>query len=924
MTIRNLDLLFNPRSVAVIGASNRAGSLGAVLTRKLLEGGLDGPIMPVNPKYTHIQSIPAYPDIAALPAAPDLAVIATPPDTVPGLIAELGAAGTRAAIVITAGFSDGKGATLKKAMLDAARPHLLRIVGPNCLGVLAPPAGLNASFGHIAPGKGHLAFVTQSGAILTSIIDWAAERELGFSHLVSLGDMSDVDFGDMLDYLANDANTHAILLYVEAITQPRKFMSAARAAARSKPVIVVKAGRFAESAAAATSHTGALAGTDAVYDAAFRRAGMLRVYELSELFDAAETLGRTAHPGGDRLTILTNGGGLGVMATDALMEQGGQLAVLPDEAIRELNAVLPATWSGANPVDIIGDAPQARYAKALEILLESDHQDAILVLNAPTAIASSLDAARAVVETMRAAPGAAASKEPHRPVISGHHAPTILTSWVGGARARDAARLFADNGVPTFSTPAAAVRGFMHLATWRRNQILLLETPPSLPEEFDPDTAAARAQVADLLAHGAEWLDAIAAKRLLATYDIPIAVTLAAATPAEAAAAASRLGGPVALKILSPDITHKTDVGGVRLNLADPVAVEAAAADMQAHIAATVPEARLDGFMVEQMIARPGAYELIAGMTTDRQFGPVILFGQGGTAVEVSDDKTLALPPLNLRLARSMIEQTRIYRQLRGFRGLPAVDIDAIALTLIKLAQLIADVPEIQEIDINPLLADADGVVALDARVRLAPVPAAASATGGTPGSADRLAIRPYPKELEEEITAGDETFLLRPIVPEDEPALQAAFTRLTQEEVRFRFTVPRKSLPYVDAARFTQIDYDREMAFVLTQRGVRAGGEIFGVARLHADPDNECAEYAIIVRKEFTGRGLGVLLMNRLVAYARARGTAEIFGYVLGDNHRMLDICAEIGFSRTTLPDDPAVFRVSLSLRDRAAGRAG
>lgn len=901
MTIRNLDRLFKPRSVAVIGASNRAGSLGAVLTRNVLTGGLDGPVMPVNPKYPHIQSVPAYPDVAALPAIPDLAVIATPPETVPGLIAELGAAGTRAAVVITAGFS-GSGANLKKAMLDAARPHLLRIVGPNCLGVLAPPAGLNASFGHITPGKGHLAFVTQSGAILTSIIDWAAERELGFSHLVSLGDMSDVDFGDMLDYLANDTNTHAILLYVEAITQPRKFMSAARAAARSKPVIVVKAGRFAESAAAATSHTGALAGTDAVYDAAFRRAGMLRVYELSELFDAAETLGRTAHPGGDRLTILTNGGGLGVMATDALMELGGQLAALPEDARTRLDAVLPATWSGANPVDIIGDAPPGRYAKALEILLENDQQDAILVLNAPTAIASSVEAARAVVD----------AAERHRSGATGGASPTILTSWVGGARARGAARLFADHDIPTFSTPADAVRGFLHLATWRRNQALLMETPPSLPEEFEPDTRAARAEVRDQLAAGADWLDAIAAKRLLATYGIPVAETVAASSPAEAAAAAERLGGPVALKILSPDITHKTDVGGVRLNLADSDAVEAAATEMQTRISSAVPEARLDGFMIERMISRPGAYELIAGMTSDRQFGPVILFGQGGTAVEVSDDKTIALPPLNMRLARSMIEQTRIYRQLRGFRGLEPVDLDAIALTLIQLAQLVADIPEIQEIDINPLLADARGVIALDARVRLSPTETGADKASA---SAERLAIRPYPRELEEEIDAGDAAFLLRPIVPEDEPALQAAFARLTPEEVRLRFAVPRKTLPHVDAARFTQIDYDREMAFVLTEKGMRFGGEIYGVARLHADPDNERAEYAIIVRKEFTDRGLGTLLMDRLVSYARTRGTGEIFGYVLTDNHRMLDLCARMGFSRAALPDDPGVLRVSLDL---------
>ena len=895
MTIRNLEYLFRPRSVAIVGASDRAGSLGAVLTRNLLQAGLDGPVYPVNPKYDRIQGVPCHARIADLPGGADLAVIATPPPTVPGLIAELGAAGTRAAIVITAGFGESGGpdaAALKTAMLEAARPHLLRIVGPNCLGVMAPPAGLNASFSHLAPAEGNLAFVTQSGAIVTSIIDWADERGLGFSHLVSLGDMSDVDFGDMLDYLANDPGTHAILLYIEAVTHARKFMSAARAAARSKPVIVVKSGRFAESARAAASHTGALAGADAVYDAAFRRAGMLRVYELSELFDAAETLGRSSRPAGDRLTILTNGGGLGVMATDKLIELGGRLAELPDPAVRRLDAVLPRTWSRANPVDIIGDAPGDRYARALEILMDAGGQDAILVLNSPTAIASGMDAARAVIDTARQRKG-----------------PALLTSWVGGRQARDAQRLFADNGIASYDTPGDAVRGFMHLVTWRRNQQLLMETPPSLPEEFSPDMAAAGGTIAAALADGGDWLGGIEAKALLAAYDIPVAETVAAANPAAAAAAAARLGGPVALKILSPDITHKTDVGGVLLGLKTPEAVAEAAADMLARVAGARPEARIDGFTVEPMIVRPGAYELIVGMTCDAQFGPVILFGQGGTAVEVANDKTLALPPLNMQLARRMIEGTRIYRQLRGYRGLPPARLDAVALTLIKIAQMIADFPEIQEIEINPLLADADGAIAIDARVRV-------TATENAGSGADRLAIRPYPKELEETVEIDGRHLLLRPIVPEDEPCLQAGFARLSPEEVRMRFAGARKSLPHVEAARFTQIDYDREMALVLAEPGRPGDAELFAVVRIHADPDNERAEFAIVVRREIAGRGAGSLLMNRIVDYARKRGTGEIFGYVLAENARMLDLCARLGFARAPVPEDATVVRVSRTLR--------
>ena len=861
MTIRNLDRMFKPRSVAVIGARNREGALGAVLTRNLLRGGLDGPVMPVNPKYTHVQSAAAYADIASLPVIPDLAVIATPPHTFPGLIAELGARGTRAAIVITAGISGGTdNGRLRQAMLDAARPHLLRIVGPNCLGAMAPPMGLNASFGHIPPLPGSIAFVTQSGAIVTSIVDWATGRGIGFSHIVSLGDMSDVDFGDMLDYLANDSGTEAILLYIEAVTNPRKFMSAARAASRSKPVIAIKAGRYSESAKAAASHTGALAGSDDVYDAAFRRAGMLRVFELEELFDAVETLSKAGLPKGDRLTILTNGGGMGVMATDTLIANGGHLASLTAATLNRLDAVLPPTWSRANPVDIIGDAPGSRYADALDILLQNGEQDAFLILNSPTAVASATDAATAVVNTLR-----------------GRDAPAVLTSWIGGDSTRQARNLFAENNIPTYETPAQAVTAFTHLVTYRRNQEILMET-------------------------------AIEAKGMLAAYGIPVAETATAATPADAAEAAARIAAPVALKILSPDITHKTDIGGVLLGLDGGEAVEAAATSMLDRIALARPDARIDGFMIERMIRRPGAYELIAGMSTDAQFGPVILFGQGGTSVEITNDKALGLPPLNMHLATDMIEQTRIWHLLKGYRGLPPVNLDAVALTLIRLSRMIVDFPQIQEIDINPLLADSAGVIALDARMRVA----ATEETGE-----DRLAIRPYPKDLEETVTLpGEAELFLRPIVPEDEPALQKAFAGLTREETRLRFAAIRKTLPHVEAARFTQIDYDREMALVLTEPGPAGKTDIHGVVRIHADPDNEQAEYAIIVRKPMTGRGWGTLLMDRIIAYARQRGTGRIFGYVLSENRPMLDLCARLGFDRQPMPEEPSITLVSLNLR--------
>lgn len=896
MTIRNLDYLFRPKSVAVIGASNLEGSLGAVLTRNLLQGGLDGPVMPVNPKYAHVQSAAAYADIAALPVAPDLAVIVTPPATVPKLIADLGARGTRAAIVISAGFSGNPDAArLKQDMLDAARPHLLRVVGPNCLGVMAPPAGLNASFGHLPPLPGNLAFVTQSGAIVTSIIDWATGRGIGFSNIVSLGDMSDVDFGDMLDYLANDDATDAILLYIEAVTNPRKFMSAARAAARSKPVIVIKSGRFSESAKAAASHTGALAGSDAVYDAAFRRAGMLRVFELEELFDAAETLSKAGLPQGDRLTILTNGGGMGVMATDTLMATGGHLAELSDSVITALDRVLPPTWSRANPVDIIGDAPGSRYADALQILMKDGDQDALLILNSPTAVASATDAAKAVTS-----------------ILQGRDDQTVLTSWIGGDSTHAARDMFAAHNVPTYETPSQAVAAFMHLVTYRRNQEILMETPPAAPADIQPDLGRARMLVETALADGRDWMTAIEAKQMLAAYGIPVAATLAADTPAGAAAAAREIDAPVALKILSPDITHKTDVGGVILGLDGADAVEAAATAMLAGIARARPEAQIDGFMIEEMIRRPGAYELITGMSTDDQFGPVILFGQGGTSVEVTKDKALGLPPLNRHLAADMIEQTRIWNLLKGYRGLPPVDLDAVALTLIRISRMIVDFPQIRELDINPLLADPDGVIALDARVRVAATDMAGE---------DRLSIRPYPAQLEETIERhGDTPLLLRPIVPEDEPSLQKAFAGLTPEESRLRFAGLRKTLPHVDAARFTQIDYDREMALVLTEPGAPGTTDIFGVVRIHADPDNEQAEYAIIIGKAMSGNGYGTLLMNRIIDYARTRGTGSIFGYVLSENRRMLDLCRELGFERALIPEDASVTRVTLNLRTGGA----
>ena len=897
MSIRNLEFLFKPKSIALIGASKKALSVGAVLAHNLFSAGFDGPVMPVNPKHRKIKGVRAYPDVANLPETPDLAVIATPPSSVPGIIAELGERGTKAAVVITAGFgeiAEGQGQVLQQSLIEAAKRHQLRIIGPNCLGILVPGIGLNASFSHMSPKAGHLAFVAQSGAIVTSVVDWAASRGIGFSHLVSLGDKVDVDFGDMLDYLANDRETHAILLYIEAIADARKFMSAARAAARMKPVVVVKAGRHAESARAVASHTGALAGEDAVYDAAFRRAGLLRVFSLEELFDAVETLATARTPKGDRLAVLTNGGGIGVLATDALIDQGGRLAQLSSDTIDRLNQVLPPTWSHGNPVDIIGDAPGSRYADAFEILRQDRGVDGVLVLNCPTAVASGTDAAQAVIDT-----------------AAGKRSPTLLTSWVGDRAAEKARRMFVEQQIPTYDTPEQAVRAFMHLVDYQRSQEMLLETPPSVPEDFSPDSARARKIIEEALHNGRSWLTEPEAKDVLSAYGVPVVTTRTAETPEAAAAIAAEFGGTVVLKILSPDITHKSDIGGVVLDLAGPLAVREAATLMLERIGKAKPEARLHGFVVEPAVRRPGAYELIVGMVEDPQFGPVLVFGQGGTAVEVINDKALGLPPLNMHLAREMMSRTRINRLLQGYRGLPAANRDAIALSLIRVAQLVIDVAEIVELDINPLLADEYGVVALDARIKVN------QAMGS---SVDRLAIRPYPKELEEAIPLGDgRTLLLRPILPEDEPALQAAFAKLTPEQIRLRFFVAMSTLSHMMAARFTQLDYDREMVLILTEPGIPGKTEIFGVVQISTDPDHERAEYAIVVRHDMTGMGLGVLLMRRIIDYARSRSIGEIYGDVLHDNRTMRKLCRVLGFSEQAAPDDPGLVRVTLNLSEQS-----
>lgn len=898
MSVRNLEYLLKPSSVALIGASPKPSSVGAVIFQNLFTAGFKGNIFSVNPYYENIRNIKVYPDVSSLPKAPDLAVIATSRKLVPEIITKLGERGTKAVVVITSGIGTGgseRDIELCNAMLEAARPHDLRIVGPNCLGLMVPHWHLNASMAHLHPLSGNIAFVAQSGAVQTALLDWATSRNIGFSYFISLGDMVDVDFGDMLDYLATDLQTRAILLYMEAITSARKFMSAARTAARMKPVIVVKAGRCAEGAKAAACHTGAIPGEDAIYEAVFRRAGMLRVYDMQSLFDAVETLAMMPGPiTGDRLAILTNGGGVGVMATDTLIERGGRLAELSPEAMARLNAVLPGTWSHSNPVDIMSDASASRYADALEVLLDEDGVDAVLVLKCPIAVTSGIDVAHAVIDTMKK----------HK---AKNRLPVLLTSWLGEAAAAPARRLFAEKRIPTYKTPADAIRGFMHMVRYRRSQDILMETPPSIPEIFTPDTEQVQRIIAQVLAEDRRWLTEIEAKTVLAAYGIPTVMPHAAKSPEEAAALARDMRGGVALKILTPEIGNESNACDVALNLETPDIVQETAAAMIEHIREAYPLARIPGFMVQPMTHRPHAHQLLIGMINDRQFGPVIFFGHGGTAADVIQDKAYALPPLNMHLAREVMVNTRVHKLLEGYRCIPPANKDSIALTLVKVSQLITDIAEIVELEINPLLADEEGVMVLDARIQVA---------GTTLSAAQRLAICPYPKELEETIILPDgSTMLIRPIRPEDEPGFQKIFESLSPYEIRMRFLHPMQTLSHSQAARMTQIDYDREMALVLAGKNELGEEELYGSVQIIADSKKESAEYAILVRKDMAGKKLGRLLMVRIIEYARSRGLKEIFGQVLSENRAMLRVCEVLGFKVKHDLDEPGVVMVSLAL---------
>lgn len=883
MTTRNLKSFLRPASVAVVGASDKADTIGGIAARNVLESGFAGDLQFVNRRRPIIRGEPTLADVSELPRAAELAVIATPCDTVPDILRVLGERGTKAAVVLTTDLSEGPGqaVALRSAMLRAARPNLVRIIGPDSLGVLTTPTGLNASFAPVYPPAGRLAFVAQSGANLTAVADWAMQRGIGFSHLISLGEMCDVDSGDWLDYLATDADTDAILVYLKDVTQARKFMSAARGASRLKPVIVFRGGRFSR-----VSDSGSMTRVpeDAVYDAAFRRAGMLRVNSFEAFFDAVSTLASVPRFRGDRLALLTNGYNMGLVAVDALYSSGGRLAELNDETRRRLDQALPKQWWGDNPVDLLSRAGPEQYAQAMDILLSAEEVDALAVLHCPTALTSTMATAEAVIQAAK-----------------GRH--NVLVNWLGGQLVGAARERFVAAGIPAYGTPDQAMHAFAHIVEYRRNQRQLMETPPSIPD-FHTNPHKARDVVTAVLRGGRRWLDEMETKAVLTAYGIKVVETSSARDAEEVYDVAQRLGTSVAVKINSADVGHKGSVGGVALDLDTPEAARAAARAMAQRLQRVRPDAHLTGFIVQPMVRHAATHELTTGVTTDATFGPVVFFGHGGPAVEVLQDTAVALPPLNMNLARDLMAHTRIHRVLEGAGGLPAADMDAIAFVLIQLSQLASDLAQVDEIRINPLLASPQGAVVLDADMRVFPAEAPADV---------RLAIRPYPKELERDFDLPNgRNARLRPIRPEDEPAIQEMFKRLDPQERYFRFFASFSELTHPMGARLTQIDYDREMAWIVGESEPPGQAEIFAVARLIAEPDNERAEFALVVRHEYAGQGMGTRLMRILLDYARERRIGEVYGEILAENRAMLHICEKLGFKHRYAQGEMGVVHVS------------
>ncbi|BBO66679.1 acetyl CoA synthetase subunit alpha [Desulfosarcina alkanivorans] len=872
MGIDRLDNLFHPESIAVVGASERPGSVGRAVMNNLIEAGYEGRIYPVNPSYPAVMGKKTFPALNRIGEPVDLVVVATPMQTVPPIISDAIRAGAAGAVIISSGGKETghAGRQLEAKIRDRAAGTGLRIIGPNCLGIMCGASRLNASFAARMPLDGKLAFVSQSGAICTAILDSSVKERIGFSYFISLGSMLDVDFGDIIDFLGADPKVGSIVMYVESLIRHRNFMSAARAVGRVKPIIALKAGRTGAGASAAASHTGAMAGEDAVYDAAFQRAGIVRVKTFEELFDAAEILSRKGRYRGAGLAIVTNAGGPGVMAADALSDYGVEPAALSPETMEALDAVLPDHWSHGNPVDMLGDATSERYAAAVSILSRAREVQALLVMLAPQAITDPAAVARTLCD------------------LRDDTTKPIITSWLGGMDVDIGREILNQAGIATFDTPERAVRAFMNLHRHARGIEILQQIPPRLSTRIRVDRAAAGRFIDDHTTSPRNLLSETESKFLLATYGIPVNPTAVAVSPDEATALAEQFGYPVAMKILSRDISHKSDAGGVRLDLTTRDAVETAWADLMDNIRRAFPDAAVDGVTVQPMIAKPDC-ELILGAKTDPDFGPVILFGMGGVLAELLDDSAIALPPLNRLLASRLMEGTRVDRLLRGYRNLPPADRERMEEILIRLAQLVTDFPQIAELDINPMVIHGGQPIAVDARFVLTPSSCPAPL---------HLAVSPYPAQYESRVQLPDTgELLIRPTRPEDAPLLQGLFDTLSPQSVYYRFFSPMKQLSHTMLARFTQIDYDREIALVAIQESGDSE-RMLGAARVILQHNLRDAEFAVLVGDPWHGRGIGAHLLTTCLDIARERGIRSIWGTVLSENKGMLALGRKLGFT--------------------------
>ncbi|MGB5924456.1 MAG: bifunctional acetate--CoA ligase family protein/GNAT family N-acetyltransferase, partial [Syntrophobacteria bacterium] len=889
MGLYNLDKIFEPESIAVVGASEKEGSIGSVHVQNLIQGGYQGKIFPVNPHYTSTHGLKAYPSISRIDHAVDLAIIAIPISSVPSVIRECAQVRVGGAIVVSAGGKETgpQGREIEDRIRREAETGGLRIIGPNCLGIICPGRKLNASFAAHMPQSGKVAFISQSGAICTAILDLALKEEIGFSHFVSIGSMLDVDFGDLIDYLGNYPEVNSILLYIESLTNFRKFMSAARAVSRVKPIVVLKSGRSPAGARAAASHTGAMVGEDAVYDAAFKRAGIVRVQTFGELFDCAELMAKQPRPKGPRLGIITNAGGPGVMAADSLAEYGAEPARLEQETIEQLNELLPPFWSHSNPIDVLGDASPERYAKAVDICLKAKELNGLLLILTAQGMTNPAEVAELLTQKLKAKPC------------------PVFASWMGGMEVEKGRDILNHAGIPTYDTPESAVKAFMYMHEYSCNLQMLQEIPPKLAKELHFDRDWARAIIDEELKSGNGILTEIESKSLLTAYGIPVIHTEVATSVEEAKRLATHMGYPIVVKVHSPDIVHKTEAGGVQLDLYSEAAVSVAYRKTIKNARAYNPEAKILGVTLQPMIQRPD-YEILLGAKRDENFGPVILFGMGGVLTELLKDWSIGLPPLNRSLARKLMESTRAYSLLKGYRNKPGANLALLEEMIIRLSQLLEDFPEIVELDMNPVIVNEGRPCAVDARVILKPseVPAPL-----------HLVISPYPAQYESQTVVKDGlAVFIRPIKPEDAPALLDLFHALSPTSVYYRFFSPMKSLSTSMLARFTQIDYDREIALVALQEE-RPEGKMLGVARVIGDPDGKKAEFAVMVGDPWQGKGVGAKLLEKCLQIAKRRGIETVWGIVLRENTQMLALGRKLGFeaSRT---EEPGELELTIDLR--------